>query len=199
MGAFPCLEKLENKVMTQNIIKDARVRMEKSVEALSTALGKIRTGRAHISILDHIEVDYYGSMVPLSQVANLTVQDSRTLGVAPWEKTMVAPIEKAIINSDLGLNPATTGTLIRIPLPPLTEERRKDLVKLVGGEAEQAKVAVRNIRRDANNQIAAMEKEGEISEDVQRRTEDEIQKLTDATTKKIEEVLATKEEELMEI
>ena len=185
--------------MTQNIIKDAKLRMEKSVEALSNALGKIRTGRAHISILDHIEVEYYGSMVPLSQVANLTVQDSRTLGVSPWEKPMVAAIEKAIINSDLGLNPATTGTLIRIPLPPLTEERRKDLVKVVGGEAEQAKVAVRNIRRDANNQISAMEKEGEISEDVQRRTEDEIQKLTDATIKKIEEVLAKKEEELMEI
>ncbi len=185
--------------MTQNIIKDARLRMDKSVEALSNALGKIRTGRAHISILDHIEVEYYGSMVPLSQVANLTVQDSRTLGVSPWEKPMVAAIEKAIINSDLGLNPATTGTLIRIPLPPLTEERRKDLVKVVGGEAEQAKVAVRNIRRDANNQVSAMEKEGEISEDIQRRTEDEIQKLTDATIKKIEEVLAKKEEELMEI
>ena len=185
--------------MTQNIIKDARLRMDKSVEALSNALGKIRTGRAHISILDHIEVEYYGSMVPLSQVANLTVQDSRTLGVSPWEKPMVAAIEKAIINSDLGLNPATTGTLIRIPLPPLTEERRKDLVKVVGGEAEQAKVAVRNIRRDANNQVSAMEKEGEISEDIQRRTEDEIQKLTDATIKKIEEDHAKKEEELMEI
>ncbi len=185
--------------MTQNIIKDARLRMDKSVEALSVALGKIRTGRAHISILDHIEVEYYGSMVPLSQVANLTVQDSRTLGVVPWEKQMVGPIEKAIINSDLGLNPATSGTLIRIPLPPLTEERRKDLVKIVGGEAEQAKVAVRNIRRDANNQISALEKEGTISEDVQRRTEDEIQKLTDATIKKVEEVLATKEAELMEI
>ncbi|GGZ79292.1 ribosome-recycling factor [Ignatzschineria indica] len=185
--------------MTQNIIKDAKTRMDKSVDALASALGKIRTGRAHISILDHIEVEYYGSMVPLSQVANLTVQDSRTLGVAPWEKQMVGPIEKAIIDSDLGLNPATTGTLIRIPLPPLTEERRKELVKLVGGEAEQAKVAVRNIRRDANNQISALEKEGEISEDVQRRTEDEIQKLTDATIKKIDEVLAAKEEELMEI
>lgn len=185
--------------MTQNIIKDARLRMDKSVDALSTALGKIRTGRAHISILDHIEVEYYGSMVPLSQVANLTVQDSRTLGVVPWEKQMVAPIEKAIINSDLGLNPATSGTLIRIPLPPLTEERRKELVKIVGGEAEQAKVAVRNIRRDANNQISALEKEGVISEDVQRRTEDEVQKITDATIKKVEEVLATKEAELMEI
>ncbi|WP_026879667.1 ribosome recycling factor [Ignatzschineria larvae DSM 13226] len=185
--------------MTQNIIKDAKNRMEKSVEALSVALGKIRTGRAHVSILDHIEVEYYGSMVPLSQVANLTVQDSRTLGISPWEKTMVGPIEKAIINSDLGLNPATTGTLIRVPLPPLTEERRKELVKVVGGEAEQAKVAVRNIRRDANNQIAAMEKAGEISEDIQRRAEEEIQKLTDTTTKKIEEVLAQKEEELMEI
>lgn len=185
--------------MTQNIIKDAKNRMEKSVEALSVALGKIRTGRAHVSILDHIEVEYYGSMVPLSQVANLTVQDSRTLGISPWEKTMVGPIEKAIINSDLGLNPATTGTLIRVPLPPLTEERRKELVKVVGVEAEQAKVAVRNIRRDANNQIAAMEKAGEISEDIQRRAEEEIQKLTDTTTKKIEEVLAQKEEELMEI
>ncbi|GGZ90963.1 ribosome recycling factor [Ignatzschineria ureiclastica] len=185
--------------MTQNIIKDAKNRMEKSVEALGVALGKIRTGRAHVSILDHIEVEYYGSMVPLSQVANLTVQDSRTLGISPWEKTMVGPIEKAIINSDLGLNPATTGTLIRVPLPPLTEERRKELVKVVGGEAEQAKVAVRNIRRDANNQIAAMEKAGEISEDIQRRAEEEIQKLTDTTTKKIEEVLAQKEEELMEI
>ncbi len=185
--------------MTQDIIKDAKARMKKSIESLQNNLGKIRTGRAHTSILDHIEVEYYGSMTPLTQVANVTVQDARTLGVTPWEQNMVGPIEKAIIDSDLGLNPATTGTLIRIPLPPLTEERRKELVRVVGGEAENAKIAVRNIRRDANNGIQELEKAGEISEDILRRSEDEIQKLTDATIKEIDELLANKEEELMEI
>lgn len=185
--------------MTQEIIKDAKDRMQKSVESLQNNLGKIRTGRAHTSILDHIEVEYYGSMTPLTQVANVTVQDARTLGVTPWEQSMVGPIEKAIIDSDLGLNPATTGTLIRIPLPPLTEERRKELVRVVGGEAENAKIAVRNIRRDANNSIQELEKSGEISEDILRRSEDEIQKLTDGTIKEIDQLLANKEEELMEI
>ena len=184
--------------MTQNIIKDARLRMDKSVEALSNALGKIRTGRAHISILDHIEVEYYGSMVPLSQVANLTVQDSRTLGVSPWEKPMVAAIEKAIINSDLGLNPATTGTLIRIPLPPLTEERRKDLVKVVGGEAEQAKVAVRNIRRDANDSFKKLAKE-DVSEDEIKALEENAQKMTDKYIAAVDEAVEVKTKEILTV
>lgn len=185
--------------MVNDIIKDAKDRMGKSVESLQLALGKIRTGRAHTSLLDHIEVEYYGSMTPLSQVANVTIQDSRTLGVSPWEKTMVGPIEKAIMESDLGLNPATTGTLIRIPLPPLTEERRRDLVRVVGSEVENAKIAVRNVRRDAINTCKDFEKEGDISEDVLRRSEDEIQKITDKTIAEIDQVAANKEEELMEI
>lgn len=185
--------------MVNDIIKDAKSRMAKSVESLQNALGKIRTGRAHTSLLDHIEIEYYGSMTPLSQVANVTVQDSRTLGISPWEKTMVGPIEKAIMESDLGLNPATTGTLIRIPLPPLTEERRRDLVKVVGGEGENAKIAVRNIRRDAINSCKEFEKEGDISEDDLRRSEAEIQKLTDSFIAEIDQTIANKEDELMEI
>ena len=185
--------------MVNDIIKDAKDRMGKSVESLQLALGKIRTGRAHTSLLDHIEVEYYGSMTPLSQVATVTIQASRTLGVSPWEKTMVGPIEKAIMESDLGLNPATTGTLIRIPLPPLTEERRRDLVRVVGSEVENAKIAVRNVRRDAINTCKDLEKEGDISEDVLRRSEDEIQKITDKTIAEIDQVAANKEEELMEI
>ncbi len=185
--------------MVNDILKDAESRMKKAVEALHNSLLKIRTGRAHTSLLDHIQVEYYGSMTPLSQVANVTVQDARTLGVSPWEDSMVGPIEKAIMESDLGLNPATTGRLIRIPLPALTEERRKDLVKVVRGEGENARVSVRNVRRDANQTLQELEKEGDISEDIQRRSEDQVQKLTDSIMVEIDKLLEAKEEELMEI
>lgn len=185
--------------MIDEIIKDAEVRMGKSIESLQTELTKIRTGRAHPSLLDQIQVDYYGAATPINQVANVTVEDSRTLVVTPWEKDMVAKVEKAIMGSDLGLNPATAGTVIRIPMPPLTEERRKDLVKVVRHEAEQARVAVRNIRRDANSDFKDLLKDKEISEDEERKAEDNIQKLTDSHVVRIDKVLADKEAELMEV
>ncbi len=185
--------------MIDEIKQDARTRMEKSVEALKSEMAKIRTGRAHTSILDHVTVEYYGTEVPISQVANIAVEDSRTLTVTPWEKNMVPVVEKAIMNSDLGLNPATAGTVIRVPMPPLTEERRKDLVRIVRHEAEQGRVAIRNIRRDANGDIKDLLKEKEISEDEARRAEEEIQKLTDRYIARIDEILAEKEKELMEI
>lgn len=185
--------------MIDEIIADAEVRMSKSIDALKTELTKIRTGRAHPSLLDQIHVDYYGANTPINQVANVNVEDSRTLVVTPWEKDMVAKVEKAIMGSDLGLNPATAGTVIRIPMPPLTEERRKDLVKVVKQEAEQARVAVRNIRRDANSDFKDLLKEKEISEDEERKAEESIQKLTDTYVGKIDHVLAEKEEELMEV
>ncbi|ELV08625.1 ribosome recycling factor [Wohlfahrtiimonas chitiniclastica] len=181
--------------MINDIKKDAEHRMNLSIESLKNALQKLRTGRAHTSLLDHIEVEFYGTPTPLTQAANVSVLDSRTLGVTPWDKNMVGPIEKAIIMSDLGLNPSTTGTLIRIPLPALTEERRRDMVKVVKGEGEGAKVAIRNIRRDANQKL----KDAEISEDDVRRGEDAIQKLTDAMISEVDAVLAAKEKELMEI
>lgn len=181
--------------MINEIKQDAEHRMKMSIESLKNALLKLRTGRAHTSLLDHIEVEFYGSPTPLSQAANISVIDARTLGVTPWDKNMVGPIEKAILMSDLGLNPATTGTLIRIPLPPLTEERRRDMVKVVKGEGENAKVAIRNIRRDANQKL----KDAELSEDEVRRGEDVIQKITDAMTAEVDTVLASKEKELMEI
>jgi ribosome recycling factor len=185
--------------MIDEITADARERMGKSIEAFKAELSKIRTGRAHPSLLDHIKVDYYGSEVPLAQAANVTVEDSRTLMVSPWEKSMVSVIEKAIMTSDLGLNPNTAGTAIRIPLPPLTEERRKDLVKVVRAEAEGARVAIRNIRRDANHDFKELLKEKEISEDEERHAGDEIQKLTDRFIQDVEKLLAEKEAELMEI
>ena len=181
------------------IKKDAGERMDKSVAALAQELTKMRTGRAHTSLLDHITVEYYGSEVPLNQVANVNVEDSRTLTVSPWEKTMVQPIEKAIMNSDLGLNPATAGTIIRVPLPPLTEERRKDMIRLVRQEAEGGRVAVRNIRRDAISDIKDLLKEKMIGEDDERRAEDDIQVITDKHIATIDEMLANKESELMEI
>jgi ribosome recycling factor len=181
------------------IKKDAGERMDKSVAALAQELTKMRTGRAHTSLLDHITVEYYGSEVPLNQVANVNVEDSRTLTVSPWEKTMVQPIEKAIMNSDLGLNPATAGTKIRVPLPPLTEERRKDMIRLVRQEAEGGRVAVRNIRRDAISDIKDLLKEKMIGEDDERRAEDDIQVITDKHIATIDEMLANKESELMEI
>jgi len=185
--------------MINEIKSDANQRMDKTIASLVTDLSKIRTGRAHPSLLDSIHVDYYGSDVPLSQVANVSVLDPRTLSVSPWEKNMVQKIEKAIMASDLGLNPATTGELMRIPLPPLTEERRKDLIKVVRQEGEAAKVAIRNIRRDANGTLKSLEKEKEISEDEERRAQDEIQKLTDAHVKKVDTLLDEKEKDLMEI
>jgi ribosome recycling factor len=185
--------------MIEEIKADAKDRMGKSIEALKQELGKIRTGRAHASLLDHIRVEYYGSEVPLSQVANVSVEDSRTLTVSPWEKPMVQVIEKAIMTSDLGLNPSSAGTVIRIPMPPLTEERRKDLVRVVRSEAEGARVAIRNIRRDANSDFKDLLKEKEISEDDARRAEDDIQKLTNQFVEQIDKLLAVKEAELMEI
>ncbi len=185
--------------MIDDIKKDADSRMDKSVASVSQELTKIRTGRAHTSLLDHITVDYYGSEVPLNQVANINVEDSRTLTVSPWEKVMVQPIEKAIMHSDLGLNPATAGTIIRVPLPPLTEERRKDMIRLVRQEAEGGRVAVRNIRRDAMSDIKDLLKEKMIGEDDERRGEEEIQAITDKHIVVIDKMLAQKEAELMEI
>jgi ribosome recycling factor len=185
--------------MINDIQKDAADRMQKSVSALSTALAKIRAGRAHTSLLDHVTVPYYGSDVPLSQVASVGIEDSRTLTVAPWEKNMVSVIEKAIMTSDLGVNPNSAGMTIRIPIPPLTEERRKDLVKVAKSEAENARIAVRNIRRDANGSLKDLLKDKAISEDEQRGAEEAIQKLTDGTIKQIDEVLAEKETDLMAV
>ena len=184
--------------MIDDIVKDAKTRMGKSVASLGQDFDRIRTGRAHTSLLDHITVEYYGSDVPLNQVANVSVEDSRTLSVTPWEKPMVQVVEKAIMNSDLGLNPATAGSVIRIPLPPLTEERRRDLVKVVKQEAENGRVAIRNIRRDANTDFKTLLKEKEISEDEERRAEDRIQKLTDEHIAQVEAALSDKEKELME-
>jgi len=183
----------------EDILKDAESRMGKSVDSLKTELTKIRTGRAHPSLLDQVSVDYYGNETPINQVANVTVEDSRTLAVAPWEKQMVPVVEKAIINSGLGLNPATAGNLIRIPMPPLTEERRRELVKVVKGEGENTKIAVRNIRRDANSDFKDMLKDKSISEDESRDAEDSVQKLTDKFVAAIDDVIAVKEKELMEI
>jgi ribosome recycling factor len=185
--------------MIEEIKKDARERMGKSIESLKGDFTKIRTGRAHTSLLDHVMVDYYGSDVPIKQVANVAIEDSRTLTVTPWEKPMVQAVEKAIMTADLGLNPSSAGTVIRIPMPPLTEERRRDLVRLVKQEAENARVAIRNIRRDANSDLKELLKEKEISEDEERSAENVIQKITDEHVAIIEEVLAVKEKELMEI
>jgi ribosome recycling factor len=185
--------------MTDSIKKDAKSRMGKSIEALRHEMAKIRTGRAHTSLLDHVTVDYYGSEVPISQVANVNVEDARTLTVTPWEKSMVGKVEKAIMTSDLGLNPATVGTVIRVPMPALTEERRRDLVKVVRNEAENARVAIRNIRRDANNALKALLKDKGISEDEEHRGQDEIQKLTDSHIEEVDRILAEKEKELMEV
>lgn len=185
--------------MIEDIKKDAASRMGKSLDSLQDQFGRIRTGRAHTSLLDHVKVDYYGNASALNQVAKIAIEDSRTLTVTPWEKDMVAPIEKAIINSDLGLNPSSAGTVIRIPMPPLTEERRKDLVRVVRAEAENARVSVRNIRRDANGDLKDLQKEKEISEDEERKGQDLIQKATDEYIAKVDEMLKGKEEELMEV
>lgn len=185
--------------MINDIITDSKVRMEKSVDALKVQLTKVRTGRAHPSLLDGISVSYYGTDTPLRQVANVSIDDARTLAITVFDKSMTAAVEKAIMASDLGLNPMSAGTIIRVPLPALTEERRKSLVKLVRAEAENGRVAVRNIRRDANADLKTLQKDKEISEDDERRAADEIQKITDTFVKKIDEVLAEKEKELMEV
>ncbi len=185
--------------MINDIKQDAEKRMKKTVETLKVDLTKVRTGRANASLLDHIQVDYYGNITPLSQVANVTSSDSRTLVVTPWEKSMVAVIEKAILTSDLGLNPSTAGSAIRVPMPPLTEERRKELIKVVRAEGEQGRVAIRNIRRDANNQLKELVKEKVISEDDERRANEIIQKLTDKHIADIDAALVEKEKDLMEI
>jgi len=180
------------------IMKDADKRMDKSVAALSQAFKKMRTGRAHTGLLEHITVDYYGADTPLSQVANIAVEDARTLTVTPWEQPMIPVVEKAIMNSDLGLTPASAGSVIRVPLPALTEERRRDLAKLVKHDAENGRIAVRNIRRDSNHDLKDLLKEKEITEDQERRAEQEIQNLTDRHIAKIEELSEKKQHEIME-
>lgn len=185
--------------MLQEIRKDAAERMAKSVEALRGELKKLRTGRAHTSLLDHITVEYYGSQVPLSQVANVGVEDSRTLTITPWDRQMVQVVEKAILTSDLGLNPATAGTVIRVPLPPLTEERRRDMTRVVRHEGENAKVAIRNIRRDALHQVKELLKEKQITEDDDRRAHDDVQQLTDKHIGLVDKVVEEKEQELLEV
>ena len=185
--------------MINNIKHDAEKKMKKSVESLQHEMTKIRTGRANASLLDHVQVDYYGNLTPLNQLANVTSSDSRTLMVTPWEKAMVSAVEKAILNSDLGLNPATAGSAIRVPMPALTEERRKEMIRVVRAEAEQGRVSIRNIRRDANNHLKDLVKGKEISEDDERRAADIIQKLTDKHIAEVDVVLAEKEKDLMEI
>ena len=185
--------------MLADIQKDARNRMTKSLDSLRHELAKIRTGRAPPSLLEHVHVDYYGSEVPIGQAASVTVEDARTLSVTPWDKNMVSVIETAILTSDLGLNPSTAGQVIRIPLPPLTEERRRELGRVVHQEGENAKIAIRNIRRDANHHLKELLKEKEISEDEERKAEHDIQAVTDVAVKKVDEIVAEKEKELLEI
>ena len=185
--------------MLNEIKKDAQARMAKSIEALRHDLTKLRTGRATTALVDHLKVNYYGSDMPLTQVASVTVTDARSLTITPWEKQMVSAVEKAILASDLGLTPNTAGTVIRINIPALTEERRRDLSKHVHGEGENAKIAIRNIRRDANQQVKDLLKEKEITEDEERQTQDEIQKLTDKAIKDVDEVVKAKEQELMSV
>lgn len=185
--------------MIEDIKQDAETRMGKSVQSLKSELAKIRTGRAHPSLIEHIKVDYYGSETPITQVANVAVEDARTLMVTPWEKTMVQAVEKAIMISDLGLNPMSAGDVIRIPMPALTEERRKEFVRIVRQEAENGRVAARNIRRDAIADIKELVKEKEIGEDDGRKAEDDVQKITDKYIAEMDDVLAAKEKELMEI
>lgn len=182
-----------------DVKKSAEQRMQKSIETLKADLSKVRTGRAHAGILDHVMVDYYGSPTNLSQVANVTLIDARTIGVQPWEKKMLSVIEKAIRESDLGLNPSSQGDLIRVPTPPLTEERRKEMVKLVKTEGEDAKIAVRNIRRDANESLKKLVKEKTCSEDEERRGQDEIQKMTDKFVSEIDKLLLEKEKEVLTV
>ena len=185
--------------MISELRKSTEDRMRKSLDALKSDLQKVRTGRAHTGLLDHIQIDYYGSTVPLSQVANVTLIDSRTIGVQPWEKKMIPVVEKSIRDADLGLNPATMGEVVRVPMPALTEERRKELIKVVRNEGENAKVAVRNLRRDANSALKDAVKAKTISEDDERRAEDDVQKLTDRYVAEVDKMLAAKEAELLQV
>ena len=185
--------------MIPELKKSTEQKMQKSLEALKNDLGKVRTGRAHSGILDHVQVDYYGSLLPINQVANINLIDARTIGVTPWEKKMGPVIEKAIRESDLGLNPSSVGDTVRVPMPALTEERRKDLIKVVRGEAENARVAVRNLRRDANHALKEAMKAKTISEDDERRAQDDVQKLTDRHIAEIDKALAQKESDLMAV
>ena len=185
--------------MLNDVKNNADQKMQKSLEALKANLGKIRTGRAHIGLLDHVMVEYYGSMVAVNQVANVTLGDARTINVQPYEKSMVGKVEKAVRDSDLGLNPATNGDVIRVPMPMLTEERRRELIKVVKSEGEDAKVAMRNVRRDANDALKKLVKDKEISEDDERRAQDDIQKLTDRYVAEIDKMLQVKEAELMAV
>lgn len=183
----------------QAITKDADVRMRKCIESFKTEMSKLRTGRASPGILDHVRIDYYGSEMPINQVANINVSDARTLTISPWEKKMVTAIEKAILNAGLGLNPVTAGDVIRVPMPPLNEERRKELIKIVRTEAESARVGIRNVRRDANNLVKSMVKDKTVTEDEERRLNDEVQKLTDKLIAEVDQLLAAKETDLMAI
>ena len=185
--------------MINEIVKDADIRMQKSIDSLKGELAKIRTGRAHPSLLEHIMVDYYGSDTPLSQVASIGVEDARTLTITPWERPMVQAIEKAIMKSDLGLNPNSAGAVIRVPMPQLTEERRRDLVKVVHNEGENGKIAIRNIRRDANSDFKSLEKDKAISEDEEHKAQTDIQSLTDKFVKEVDALVAVKEEDLMKV
>jgi len=185
--------------MINDIKKTAEQKMQKALEVLKSNLGKIRTGRAHAGLLDQVMVEYYGNMVPISQVGNVGLADSRTITVQIWEKPMLAKVEKAIRDSDLGLNPSNSGDMIRVPMPPLTEERRRDLIKVVKGEGEDAKVSVRNVRRDANDQLKKLLKDKDISEDDERRAQDEVQKLTDKYVAEVDKALQVKETDLMAI
>lgn len=185
--------------MINDIKKDAEKRMQRSIEALNHELSRMRTGRASAALLDHIQVDYYGNSTPIKQVANVVVEDARTLSITPWEKQMIPVIEKAIMTAELGLNPVTAGSVIRVPMPPLTEERRREFVRLVKQEGENARVAVRNIRRDANSDIKQLLKEKEITEDEERRAQEAIQKLTDKYVEEIDAILEKKEKDIMEV
>jgi len=185
--------------MIADVKKSADQRMQKCIEALKASLGKVRTGRAHTGLLDHVRVDYYGTPTAIGQVANVTLIDARTIGVAPWEKKMLGAIEKAIRESDLGLNPSSVGDMLRVPMPALTEERRKDLIKVVRGEAEDARVSIRNVRRDANTHLKDLLKDKKVSEDDERRAQDEVQKLTDRFVGEVDKLLAAKESELMAV
>ena len=185
--------------MLEDLKKDADARMHKCVQAFQADLKKLRTGRAHPSLVEHLKVDYYGSEVPLQQVANISVEDARTLTISPWEKSMVGPIEKAIHKSELGLSPMTAGQVIRVPLPPLTEERRRDISKVVRQDAENARVSIRNVRRDVLADIKELLKEKEISQDDERKAQDEIQKLTDRHVAEIDQQLAAKEKEILQV
>ena len=185
--------------MIADIKKSAEQKMIKTLETLKADLGKVRTGRAHTGLLDHVMVDYYGTQTPINGVANVTLLDARTIGVTPWDKKMVAVVDKAIRESDLGLNPATMGETVRVPMPALTEERRRDLIKVVHKEAESARVAVRNVRREANNQLKDLLKQKKLAEDAERRAQDEVQKLTDRFVAEIDKALAAKEADLIAV